>query len=112
MVVETRDFRPRIGRKVNMFTPIISDYAHVVLGIAEDYNGTHTTISLAGNFERIDENTIREVVNGAQPAMRIYKIGQELPVISILLYSNKRQLTSISSASYVKVVHLHVPEHL
>jgi len=106
MILDAPEFRFSIGRDVRVFTPIGPGSnllrSDVVLGVVEAQHGAKVRVSLSGNFERVDETSIREVINDGRPE-RVYKEGEDIPLTQIV------RIFMGPSTRYAKIVQLYLP---
>jgi len=80
MMINVPDASLRIGGKIFIVSNDgIGSQAQTELGIVEAQFDSQARISLLGRFQRVDENTVIEVMNAHRPG-RVYKIGEEITV--------------------------------
>ncbi|MCL1882623.1 MAG: hypothetical protein FWF81_02575 [Defluviitaleaceae bacterium] len=116
MIVDSPDFKLRLGKKVYVFTespshPSIKSSptidAGIGLGIAEMQRGSQFKISLLGNYVRVDSSSIHNSETSKTAISKgTYAVGDYFPVNQV--HSGSRFLTQ--NTPYVKVLQLYVPD--
>jgi len=80
MMLNVPDTRIRLQEKIYIISDEGGGQKRKELGIVEAHYDSQVRVSLLGDFQFIDENTIREISNTKRPS-REYKIGEEIVVI-------------------------------